>query len=283
MSAVHLEPAPVAQPADPDKLNAFLGRMVGDLGAIASGALVLLGDRLGLFRAMRSGEPMTPDDLGATHRHPRALRARMAVGAGRGRLRGLRRRGRHLPPQPGAGRRVRRRRQPRLDGRCVRGAVGSVARRAESRRSLPPRARPGLARAQRLPVPRHRAVLPARLQRQPRVGVAARARRRGRQAAARRHGGRRGLRPRRVHAGDGARVSELAVRRLRLPRAVGRGAPPARRATPAWPTCASKSRTPRTSRAASTWWRSSTACTTWATRSARPRTCARRSSPTAPG
>lgn len=29
---------------DQDKLNAFLGRMVGDLGAIASGALALLGD-----------------------------------------------------------------------------------------------------------------------------------------------------------------------------------------------------------------------------------------------
>jgi hypothetical protein len=28
MSAVNLEPAPVARPADPDRLNAFLGRMV---------------------------------------------------------------------------------------------------------------------------------------------------------------------------------------------------------------------------------------------------------------
>ena len=60
MTTVHAEPAAITQPADPDKLNAFLGRMVGDLGAIASGALVLLGDRLGLYRAMRSGEPMTP-------------------------------------------------------------------------------------------------------------------------------------------------------------------------------------------------------------------------------
>jgi hypothetical protein len=67
MSARITEPAPITQPADPDKLNAFLGRMVGDLGAIATGALVLLGDRLGLFRAMRSGAPMTPDDL--AHRH----------------------------------------------------------------------------------------------------------------------------------------------------------------------------------------------------------------------
>jgi hypothetical protein len=34
MSAVHVEPTPVTQPADPDKLNAFLGRMVGDLAPL---------------------------------------------------------------------------------------------------------------------------------------------------------------------------------------------------------------------------------------------------------
>ncbi|HSW27237.1 MAG TPA: class I SAM-dependent methyltransferase, partial [Burkholderiaceae bacterium] len=85
MSAVHLEPAPVAQPADPDKLNAFLGRMVGDLGAIASGALVLLGDRLGLFRAMRSGEPMTPDTLAQrTGTHERYVREWLSAQAAAG-------------------------------------------------------------------------------------------------------------------------------------------------------------------------------------------------------
>jgi SAM-dependent methyltransferase len=41
---------------DTEKLNAFLGRMVGDMGACASGALVVLGDRLGLYKAMGSGE-----------------------------------------------------------------------------------------------------------------------------------------------------------------------------------------------------------------------------------
>lgn len=45
------------------KLDAFLGKMVGDLGAIATGAGVLLGDRLGLFKALREGGKMTPTEL----------------------------------------------------------------------------------------------------------------------------------------------------------------------------------------------------------------------------
>jgi SAM-dependent methyltransferase len=50
---------------DPEKLNAFLGRMLGDLGAVASGALVLLGDRLGLFKAMGVNERVTSTALAA--------------------------------------------------------------------------------------------------------------------------------------------------------------------------------------------------------------------------
>jgi hypothetical protein len=60
---------------DPDKLNAFLGKMVGDLGVIASGALVLLGDQLGLYKAMRDGAKMTAAEVaqraGAGERHVR--------------------------------------------------------------------------------------------------------------------------------------------------------------------------------------------------------------------
>ena len=37
--------------------------MVGDLGAIATGALVVLGDRLGLYKAMKSGEKLSPGEL----------------------------------------------------------------------------------------------------------------------------------------------------------------------------------------------------------------------------
>ena len=53
----------LSPPPDPDKLDILLGRMVGDLGAIATGALVVLGDRLGLYRAMKSGEKLSPGEL----------------------------------------------------------------------------------------------------------------------------------------------------------------------------------------------------------------------------
>ncbi|MEI8696990.1 class I SAM-dependent methyltransferase [Mesorhizobium sp. ISC15] len=49
--------------ANQEKLDAFLGKMVGDLGAIATGAGVLLGDRLGLFKALREGGKMTAAEL----------------------------------------------------------------------------------------------------------------------------------------------------------------------------------------------------------------------------
>jgi len=37
---------------DEAKLNAFVGKMVGDLGAAMSAALVIVGDRLGLYKHM---------------------------------------------------------------------------------------------------------------------------------------------------------------------------------------------------------------------------------------
>ena len=46
---------------DEDKLNALLGRMVGEFGALASAPLVILGDRLGLYKAMAGAGPMTVD------------------------------------------------------------------------------------------------------------------------------------------------------------------------------------------------------------------------------
>jgi SAM-dependent methyltransferase len=49
--------------SDQDRLNAFMGRMLGDLGAIATGAAVLLGDRLGLFTALREGGRLTAAEL----------------------------------------------------------------------------------------------------------------------------------------------------------------------------------------------------------------------------
>lgn len=40
-----------------------MGQLVGELGGAVSGALIVLGDRLGLYRAMADGEPVTSEDL----------------------------------------------------------------------------------------------------------------------------------------------------------------------------------------------------------------------------
>ena len=52
-----------AQTIDQAKLDEFMGRFVGDLGASMSAALVVIGDRLGLYRAMADGEPVTAEQL----------------------------------------------------------------------------------------------------------------------------------------------------------------------------------------------------------------------------
>ena len=48
---------------DMDKLNALVGKLVGDVGAAFTGALIVLGDRLGIYKAMADGTPMTPKEL----------------------------------------------------------------------------------------------------------------------------------------------------------------------------------------------------------------------------
>ena len=48
---------------DPDKLQAFMGKMVGDMSAAISGALVIIGDKLGLYRALAEIGPATSLDL----------------------------------------------------------------------------------------------------------------------------------------------------------------------------------------------------------------------------
>jgi SAM-dependent methyltransferase len=56
--------APVRSP-DADKLNAFIGKMLGDLGAAATAALIVIGDKLGLYRELAKGEPLTSAELSA--------------------------------------------------------------------------------------------------------------------------------------------------------------------------------------------------------------------------
>ena len=43
-----------------EKLNALVGKLVGDLGISLGGASILLGDRLGLYKAMADGAVNTP-------------------------------------------------------------------------------------------------------------------------------------------------------------------------------------------------------------------------------
>jgi 2-polyprenyl-3-methyl-5-hydroxy-6-metoxy-1,4-benzoquinol methylase len=48
---------------DQNKLNDFMGRAVGDIGSAISAALVLIGDKLGLYKAMAASGPVTPAEL----------------------------------------------------------------------------------------------------------------------------------------------------------------------------------------------------------------------------
>ena len=48
---------------DSAKLDAFMGKMVGELGAAMNTALMLLGDKLGLYKAMAGAGPMLPGAL----------------------------------------------------------------------------------------------------------------------------------------------------------------------------------------------------------------------------
>lgn len=48
---------------DQDKLQVLLQQMVGDMGAAAVAPLVVLGDRLGLYRALATHGPLMPDEL----------------------------------------------------------------------------------------------------------------------------------------------------------------------------------------------------------------------------
>jgi SAM-dependent methyltransferase len=48
---------------DQTKLEKFLGKMISDMGAAAVAPLVLLGDKLGLYKVLASEGPLSPDEL----------------------------------------------------------------------------------------------------------------------------------------------------------------------------------------------------------------------------
>lgn len=69
----------------PAGLEQFMGKMLGDMGAAISGALVVLGDRLGLYRTLGASGPMTAAELAAkTNTSERYLREWLAAQAASG-------------------------------------------------------------------------------------------------------------------------------------------------------------------------------------------------------
>jgi SAM-dependent methyltransferase len=70
---------------DPAKLEAFMGKMVGDMGAAISAPLIVVGDKLGLYKALAASGPLDPTGLaqktGTTERYIREwLNAQAAAG-----------------------------------------------------------------------------------------------------------------------------------------------------------------------------------------------------------
>jgi len=51
------------RPINEEKMNEFLGKVVGDFGAALSSSLVYIGQKLGLYKAMAGEAPVTPAEL----------------------------------------------------------------------------------------------------------------------------------------------------------------------------------------------------------------------------
>jgi 2-polyprenyl-3-methyl-5-hydroxy-6-metoxy-1,4-benzoquinol methylase len=65
----------MSRPLDPDGLKAYARRVFDTLGGATTAAMICLGDRLGLYRALADGEPITSTELAArTGLHERWLR-----------------------------------------------------------------------------------------------------------------------------------------------------------------------------------------------------------------
>ncbi|MGY4373656.1 fructose-specific phosphotransferase system IIC component [Bradyrhizobium sp. i1.3.6] len=70
---------------DSDRLNAFMGKMITEVGAAMNASLVLLGDKLGLYRALAAKGPMSSAELAsATGTNERYVREWLASQAASG-------------------------------------------------------------------------------------------------------------------------------------------------------------------------------------------------------
>ena len=48
---------------NPDKLNSFIGKMLGDVGAAMNASLMLIGDKLGLYKTLAAKGSMNSSEL----------------------------------------------------------------------------------------------------------------------------------------------------------------------------------------------------------------------------
>jgi SAM-dependent methyltransferase len=75
---------PVQQPLNEAKLHEFVMKAVGEMGAAMNAALIVIGDKLGLYKAMAGAGPMTSAELaaktGTTERYVREWLAAQAAG-----------------------------------------------------------------------------------------------------------------------------------------------------------------------------------------------------------
>jgi hypothetical protein len=197
-------------------------RVVGEFGALASAPLVLLGDRLGLFRAMAGAAPMTADALGEKtglrFRYAREWLNAMAASG--------------FVDYDGAAETYALSPEAALvlaDESSPAFMVGGYDVLASMFHDLD-KVQKAFADGTGLGWHEHNAclfsgterVLPRRLQRQSRAELDPLPRRHGRAARARRARRRRRLRLRRLDDRHGAGVSGVDLRRLRLPRALDR-------------------------------------------------------------
>src|SRR5579871_2422511 len=69
---------------DMDKLNAFIGKFVGDLGAAVHTGMVVIGEKLGLYKALAAGAMTSAELAAATKTDERYLREWLASQAAGG-------------------------------------------------------------------------------------------------------------------------------------------------------------------------------------------------------
>lgn len=75
----------VAQPVDQTKLHEFIMKAIGEMGAAMNAALILVGDRLGLYKAMAGSGPLTSSEIASkTGTHERYVREWLASQAAGG-------------------------------------------------------------------------------------------------------------------------------------------------------------------------------------------------------